>query len=77
MLEAPFLGRIVDAIIKKFKGLESLNARRKPGEDWEEFSERIKAWQSRRGYLGIGNLNKKLPIRKVINRPKTGILRAK
>ena len=38
MLEVPFLGRIVNTIIKKFKGLESLNARRKLGEDWEEFS---------------------------------------
>ena len=42
MLEAPFLGRTVNAIIKKFKGLKSPNARRKPGEDWEEFSKRIK-----------------------------------
>ena len=33
MLEAPFLGRTVDAIVKKFKGLESLNARYKLGED--------------------------------------------
>ena len=43
MLEVPFLGRIVDAIVKKFKGLEDLSARRRLGEDWEEFSKRIKA----------------------------------
>ena len=28
MLEVPFLGRIVDAIVKKFKGLKDLSARR-------------------------------------------------
>ena len=43
MLEVPFLGRIVDAIVKKFKGLKDLRARRKLGEDQEEFSERIRA----------------------------------
>ena len=42
MLEAPFLGRIVDAIVKKFKGLRDLNTRRQLGKDWEEFSKRIK-----------------------------------
>ena len=33
MLEAPFLGRTINKTIKKFKGLESLNTRRKLGED--------------------------------------------
>ena len=33
MLKAPFLGRIVDAIVKKFEGLKDLNARRRLGED--------------------------------------------
>ena len=33
MLEVPFLGRIINETIKKFEGLESLNARRKLGED--------------------------------------------
>ena len=33
MLEAPFLGRTVDKTIKKFEGLESLNVKRKLGED--------------------------------------------
>ena len=33
VLEAPFLGRTVNAIIKKFEGIKSLNARRKLGED--------------------------------------------
>ena len=42
MLEAPFLGRIVNAIVKKFKGLKDLSARRQLGEDQEEFSKRIK-----------------------------------
>ena len=43
MLEAPFLGRTINKTVKKFEGLEDLNARRKLGEDWKEFSERIKA----------------------------------
>ena len=77
MLEAPFLGQTINKIIKKFKGLESLNARRKPREDQEEFSKRIKVQKSKRGYLEKGNLSKKLPIRKVTNRPRVGILRAK
>ena len=42
MLEVPFLGRTINAIIKKFKGLKSPNARRKLEEDQEEFSKRIK-----------------------------------
>ena len=33
MLEAPFLGQTINKTIKKFEGLESLNARRKLGED--------------------------------------------
>ena len=33
MPEAPFLGRIVNAIVRKFKGLKDLNARRRLGED--------------------------------------------
>ena len=33
MLEAPFLGWTINETIKKFEGLESLNARRKLGED--------------------------------------------
>ena len=28
ILEVPFLGRIVNAIVKKFKGLKNLSARR-------------------------------------------------
>ena len=43
MLEVPFLGRTINETVKKFKGLESPDARRKLGEDQEEFSERIKA----------------------------------
>ena len=77
MLEVPFLGRIVDAIVKKFKGLRDLSARRQLGEDQEEFSERIKVQQKQRGYLEGGNLNKKLLIRKVINRPRIGTLKVK
>ena len=42
MLEAPFLGRTINEIVKKFKGLEDLNTRRKLEEDQEEFSKRIK-----------------------------------
>ena len=68
---------MVNEIIKKFEGLESLKARRKLGEDQEEFSKRIKVQQSKRGYLEKGNLSKKLPIRKVTNRLKVGILRVK
>ena len=33
MLEAPFLGRTINETVKKFEGLESLNTRRKLGED--------------------------------------------
>ena len=42
MLEVLFLGRIINETIKKFKETENLNARRKPGEDQEEFSKQIK-----------------------------------
>ena len=42
MLEVPFLGRIVDAIVRKFEGLKDLNTRRRLEEDQEESSERIK-----------------------------------
>ena len=33
VLEAPFLGRTINEIVKKFEGLESLNTRYKLGED--------------------------------------------
>ena len=33
MPEVPFLGRTINKTVKKFKGLEDLNARRKLGED--------------------------------------------
>jgi hypothetical protein len=33
MLKAPFLGRTINETVKKFKGLEDLNARRKLEED--------------------------------------------
>ena len=42
MLKAPFLGRTINKTVKKFKGLEDLNAKYKLGEDQEGFSKRIK-----------------------------------
>ena len=33
MLKVPFLGRTINKTVKKFKGLEDLNARHKLGED--------------------------------------------
>ena len=42
MLKAPFLGRTINETVKKFKGLEDLNARRKLGKDQKGFSKRIK-----------------------------------
>jgi len=72
--------RKVDAQITKLRDQENPNARRKPGEDWEEFKNRIEAWQEKRGYQGLrspGDSRIKTPMRKITNRPRVGTPRAK